>query len=43
MKIGVCIKPVPSSDARVTIADSNSGLDASVYAKRMLNNFDEVQ
>ncbi len=41
MKIAVCIKPVPSSDARITITDASSGVDASVYAKRMLNTYDE--
>ena len=41
MKIGVCIKPVPSSDARVTISDASKGVDASVYSKRMLNPYDE--
>lgn len=41
MKIGVCIKPVPTSDARITISDASTGVDASVYSKLMLNPYDE--
>ena len=41
MKIGVCIKPVPNSDARITIASSGNGVDASVYSKLMVNTYDE--
>lgn len=41
MKIGVCIKPVPNSDARITIADSGNGVDKSVYSKLMINTYDE--
>lgn len=41
MKIGVCIKPVPNSDARITIAGSGDGVDSSVYSKLMINTYDE--
>lgn len=41
MKIGVCIKPVPNSDARISVAGSGNGVDASVYSKLMLNTYDE--
>ena len=41
MKIGVCIKPVPNSDARITIAGSGNGVDKSVYSKLMINTYDE--
>ena len=41
MKIGVCIKPVPTSDARIAISDASAGVDASVYSKLMLNPYDE--
>ncbi len=41
MKIGVCIKPVPDSDARISISGSGDGVDGSVYSKLMLNTYDE--
>ena len=41
VKIGVCIKPVPNSDARIAVAGSGDGVDKSVYSKLMLNTYDE--
>jgi electron transfer flavoprotein beta subunit len=41
VKIGVCIKPVPNSDARIAIAGSGNGVDNSVYSKLMLGTYDE--
>ncbi len=41
MKVGICIKPVPNSDARISVASSGKGVDTSVYSKLMLNTYDE--
>ena len=41
MKIGVCIKPVPNSDVRISVAGSGNGVDASVYSKLIINTYDE--
>ena len=40
MNIGVCIKLVPPSDARITISNP-AGVDASVYSKPSINPYDE--
>jgi electron transfer flavoprotein beta subunit len=40
VKIGVCIKQVPPSDSRITIANA-AEVDASVYSKLGINPYDE--
>ena len=41
MKIGVCMKQVPVSEARVTVSDPSQGVDASVYERTMSTIYDE--
>ena len=41
MKIGVCMKQVPSSEARITVSDPQKGVDDSVYSRMVMNVYDE--
>jgi electron transfer flavoprotein beta subunit len=41
VKIGVCMKQVPSSEARITVSDPQKGIDASVYSRMVMNVYDE--
>ena len=41
MKIGVCMKQVPSSEARISISDPEKGVDDSVYSRMVMNVYDE--
>ena len=41
MKIGVCMKQVPSSEARISVSDPQKGVDDSVYSRMVMNVYDE--